>query len=187
MSLTPTIPIPLGFKAPYFDLPDVISGKNISLSEFHSEKGLIVMFICNHCPYVVHVRDELVRIAQDYIPKGFSFVAISSNDIENYPEDAPVKMKLLAEELSFPFPYLFDESQDVARAYHAACTPDFSVFDRNGKCVYRGRLDGSTPGNNVPVTGEDLRQVLDNLFAGKEIIQDQKPSMGCNIKWKSDS
>ena len=145
------------------------------------------MFICNHCPYVIHVRDELVRIANDYIQKGFSFVAISSNDIESYPEDSPGKMKLLAEKLSFPFPYLFDESQDVARAYHAACTPDFSVFDGNEKCVYRGRMDGSTPGNNVPVTGEDLREVLDNLLDGNEIMQDQKPSIGCNIKWKSDS
>ena len=185
MAVTPTTSIPLGFKAPDFELPNVIDGNNLSLNDLSHEKGLVVMFICNHCPYVIHVREELVRIAQDYLSKGIGFVAISSNDVKNYPEDGPEEMKELAEKMSFPFPYLYDESQDVAKAYDAACTPDFSVFDANLQCIYRGRMDGSTPGNHVPVTGEDLKAVLDDLLAGNEITKDQKPSMGCNIKWKS--
>jgi len=185
MSLTPTTPIPLGFTAPDFNLPDVTSEQNIRLSDLKGEHGLVVMFICNHCPYVIHVREEMVKIAKDYQSKGIGFVAISSNDVENYPEDGPTYMKAFAHELSFSFPYLYDATQEVAKAYHAACTPDFSVFDADLSCVYRGRMDGSTPGNRVPVTGEDLRNVLDNIVSGNEITKEQLPSMGCNIKWKS--
>ena len=134
---------------------------------------------------MIHVREELVRIANDYLSKGIGFVAISSNDVENYPEDAPGYMKEMAEEIDMPFPYLYDESQEIAKAYDAACTPDFSVFDKELNCVYRGRMDGSTPGNKIPVTGEDLRNVLDHLVEGRTISEEQLPSMGCNIKWKS--
>lgn len=184
MALTYTEPIPLGFKAPDFSLEDTVSGKQLSLDQLKSDRATVIMFICNHCPYVIHTRQEIVNIAKEYIPKGVAFVAISSNDVNEYPDDSPENMKKLAEELDFPFPYLYDESQEVAKAYHAACTPDFSVFDGDLKCVYRGRLDGSSPGNDIPLTGEDLRNALDNLLAGKEVSRDQKPSMGCNIKWK---
>ncbi|GAB5538752.1 MAG: thioredoxin family protein [Salibacteraceae bacterium] len=187
MALTETTPMELGYKAPFFSLPDVISGDLISPQDVPSRKGLVVMFICNHCPYVIHVREELVRLANDYRSKGIGFIAISSNDVENYPEDSPEKMKELAMELNFPFPYLYDESQRVAKAYKAACTPDFSVFDSQLTCVYRGRLDGSTPGNNIPVSGTDLRNALDALIQGKELDQPQLPSMGCGIKWKTES
>ena len=149
------------------------------------QRGTVVMFICNHCPFVVHVLDELIQIGNEYEDKGVGFVAISSNDVANYPDDSPEKMKILAERKQFPFPYLYDESQDVAKAYFAACTPDFSVFDSSDKCVYRGQLDGSRPGNDVPVTGEDLRQVLNQLIDGNSISENQKPSIGCNIKWKA--
>jgi len=184
MSLTPTTPIPLGFAAPGFSLPDTVTGKIMSLDALKSDKGTVIMFICNHCPYVKHVIEALVEMANDYIPKGISFVAISSNDVENYPEDHPDKMKELAEKLHFPFPYLYDESQDVARAYHAACTPDFNIFDGAMKCIYRGQLDDSRPGNNVAVSGKDIRSALDCMLDGKSISPDQKASVGCNIKWK---
>lgn len=184
MALTETTQIPLGFKAPHFSLTDTVTGKEMTLSDLQGNQGTVLMFICNHCPYVIHVREELIRIANDYQDKGFSFIAISANDIENYPDDAPDRMKSLAHELNFPFPYLYDETQEVAKAYRAACTPDFSVFDEELSCVYRGRLDGSTPGNNEPVTGKDLRACLDAMLEGDQIIKDQVPSMGCNIKWK---
>jgi hypothetical protein len=142
------------------------------------------MFICNHCPFVVHVMDELIRIGNDYKDRGIGFVAISSNDVANYPDDAPEKMKQLARSKQFPFPYLYDETQEVAKAYFAACTPDFSVFDTNDMCVYRGQLDDSRPGNSEPVNGKDLRNVLDLLITGKEVSTNQRPSLGCNIKWK---
>jgi hypothetical protein len=143
------------------------------------------MFICNHCPYVVHVREQLVRLANDYQQRGIGFVAISSNDIVNYPADSPEKMKQLADELHFPFPYLYDETQEVARAYDAACTPDFALFDAQNQCVYRGELDGSRPGNGVAVDGSSMREVLDVLLGeGKVDAQNQRPSIGCNIKWK---
>lgn len=143
------------------------------------------MFICNHCPFVVHVREQLVKLARDYMPKGVGIVAISSNDVENYPDDSPEKMKDLAEAMNFPFSYLYDESQEVAKAYDAACTPDFSVFDADGKCVYRGQLDGARPGNDEPNDGRSLREVFDLLIAGNSVPRDgQMPSMGCNIKWK---
>ena len=142
------------------------------------------MFICNHCPYVKHVINGIVELANDYIPKGISFIAISSNDVENYPDDSPDKMKEEAARLGFKFPYLYDESQDVARAYQAACTPDFNIFDAELKCVYRGQLDDSRPGNKIPVSGKDIRKALDDLLSGKKISEDQVPSVGCNIKWK---
>lgn len=184
MARTPTTLIPLGFKAPDFSLPDTISGKTLSLDELKSDKATVIMFICNHCPFVVHVKDELVRLANDYIPKGVSFIAISSNDIENYPQDAPDKMKEFAAANNFPFPYLYDESQDVARAYSAACTPDFSIFDAEMKCVYRGQLDDSRPSNGLPLTGKDIREALDNILSGTPVSENQLPSIGCNIKWK---
>lgn len=185
MSLTPTKKVALGFSAPDFNLHEPLSGKNISLCDVKGEKGTLVMFICNHCPYVKHVIHELVGIGNDYITKGIGVVAINSNDVDNYPDDHPDKMKMLAKDLNFPFPYLFDESQKVAKAYDAACTPDFDLFDTNGKCVYRGQLDGSRPGNNIPVTGTDLRMALDKVIEGGKIPEPQTPSIGCNIKWKA--
>lgn len=176
--------IALGTKAPEFTLPDTVSGKNVSLSDLKSAKATVIMFICNHCPFVKHVNIELVRMANDYIPKGISFIAISSNDVVNFPEDSPEKMKEEARALGYPFPYLYDESQSVARAYDAACTPDFFIYDKDLKLAYRGQLDDSRPSNGIPVTGKDIRAALDLLLAGKSIPADQKPSIGCNIKWK---
>ncbi len=184
MARTPSNMLPLGTIAPDFTLPDVISGKNISLKEFASDKATVVMFICNHCPYVVHVLDGILKLANDYRLQGISFVAISSNDVENYPQDSPEKMKELAFKNNFPFPYLYDESQEVARAYDAACTPDFYVFDNLLKLVYRGQMDGARPSNDIPVTGEDLRKALDAVLKGEEVFGEQRPSLGCNIKWK---
>ena len=143
------------------------------------------MFICNHCPFVKHVQTGLVKLANDYLPKGISFVAISSNDVKNYPDDSPERMKEVAKQFGYPFPYLYDESQDIARAYGAACTPDFYIFDKDLKCVYRGQMDDSRPSNDIPVTGKDIRAALDAILAGKSVSEDQKPSIGCNIKWKS--
>lgn len=184
MAATPSNMIPLGFEAPDFRLLDTVSGKEMSLDELRSPKGTVIMFICNHCPYVKHVNDQLVRIANDYQPEGIAFIAISSNDADRYPEDGPEKMKEYAHRLQYPFPYLYDEAQEVARAYDAACTPDFYLFDGKMKCVYRGQLDASRPGNMLPVTGKDLREALDALLAGKEIGKAQVPSIGCSIKWK---
>ncbi len=184
MSLTPSSMMPLRTKAPDFRLPDPVSGKTRSLSELKSGQGTVVMFICNHCPYVKHVNPELVRLARDYQPKGVAFVAICANDAKSHPEDAPEKMKETAQRLGYPFPYLYDESQDVARAYQAACTPDFFLFDGTLQLVYRGCLDGSTPGNNIPVTGSSLRTAIEAVLAGKSVDPEQRPSMGCNIKWK---
>jgi peroxiredoxin len=184
MSLTPTKQIPLGHTAPNFTLPDVTSGKDVSLNDINGDKGTAVMLICNHCPYVIHVIDELVKLATDYQKKGIGFVAISSNDVENYPQDSPEKMKEFAAENDFPFPYLYDESQEIAKAYDAACTPDFYLFDAHLKCVYRGQFDGSRPDNDVPVTGEDLRHAVMALTAGVANDRPQKPSMGCNVKWR---
>jgi peroxiredoxin len=185
MALTPSTMISLGTKAPEFTLPDTVSGKNLSLQNLKSEKGTLIMFICNHCPFVKHVNAELVKLASDYIPKGISFIAISSNDVSTHPDDSPDKMKQVAKELGYPFPYLYDESQNVARTYDAACTPDFFIYDKNLKLVYRGQLDDSRPSNGIPATGKDIRSALDNLLAGKEISSEQKPSIGCNIKWKA--
>jgi thiol-disulfide isomerase/thioredoxin len=185
MAATETLQIPLGFPAPDFNLPDTITDKMLSLKDVRGSKGTVVMFICNHCPYVKHVNAELVRLAHDYIPKGIGFVAISSNDVVNYPDDAPEKMKVHALEQGYPFPYLYDESQKVAKAYFAACTPDFSIFDHELKCVYRGQLDASRPKNDVPVTGKDIRAALDAILTGKPVDEKQVPSIGCNIKWKT--
>lgn len=176
--------MPLGTSAPDFNLFDTLSGRALSLSELKSDKGTVIMFICNHCPFVKHVDAGIVSMAQDYQVKGVSFVAISSNDIENYPQDAPDLMKIEAERVGYSFPYLFDESQEVAKAYQAACTPDFYIFDKNLKCVYRGQMDDSRPGNGLPVTGNDIRQALDALLSNQAINENQKPSLGCGIKWK---
>jgi len=184
MSLTYSEMMPLGTDAPDFTLPDTISGNTVSLAELKSEVGTVIMFICNHCPYVIHVEKEMVAIANEYKQKGIAFVAISANDVNNYPEDAPDKMKEKALQENYPFPYLYDETQEVAKAYHAACTPDFFVFDGAVKCVYRGRMDDSSPGNGKPLTGTDLRHTLDALVDNTDISAKQYPSMGCNIKWK---
>lgn len=184
MAPTPSSMIPLGTEAPDFVLPDVISGKIISLADARGAKGTVIMFICAHCPYVIHIQEEIVKIAKEYQDQGVDFVAISSNDVTNYSGDSPDKLKAQAQEVGFVFPYLYDESQEVARAYHAECTPDFYLFDENNNCVYRGRIDEATPGNDKPVNGRDLRAALDSLIAGNEISQNQYPSIGCNIKWK---
>jgi thiol-disulfide isomerase/thioredoxin len=183
MAVTPTNPIPLGFTMPGFELPDPVTNNVVSSKDIIGEKGTLVMFICNHCPYVLHVIHELVKIGYDYLPQGIGIVAINSNDVINYPEDHPDKMKELALSLKFPYPYLFDESQKVAVAYDAACTPDFNLFDAKGNCVYRGQLDGSRPGNNTPITGTNLRAALDRVVEGEEVPEEQIPSTGCGIKW----
>ncbi len=185
MAATESNMMPLGTKAPYFNLPDTISGKNKTLEELKSDKATVIMFICNHCPFVKHVQTGLVKLANDYIPKGISFVAISSNDIAAYPDDSPARMKEVAQQFGYPFPYLYDESQDIARADGTACTPDFYIFDKDLKCIYRGQFDDSRPSNNIPVTGKDIRAALDAVVAGKPINEDQKPSIGCSIKWKN--
>jgi peroxiredoxin len=176
----------LGTPAPAFTLPDTVSGKMMSLVDLKSDRATVVMFICNHCPYVKHVQTQLVKLAQDYQPQGVVFVAISSNDVAQYPEDGPEAMKADAERLGYPFPYLFDETQQAARAYQAACTPDFYIFDGRLSLVYRGQLDGARPGNQIPVTGQDVRAALDNLLAGRPVNPEQWPSVGCNIKWKPE-
>lgn len=184
MAKTPSNMIPLGTVAPEFTLTDTVSGKTVSLSELKSDVATVIVFMCNHCPFVRHVIDQLVQTANDYMPKGVRFVAINANDAEQYPDDSPEQMKKFAEEKRFPFPYLFDSTQEVAKAYDAACTPDFYVFDGELRCVYRGQFDDARPGNEVPVTGRDLRAALDCLLEGRPVPTDQKPSIGCNIKWK---
>ncbi len=184
MPVTPSIMLPLNTVAPDFELFDVMSNENCSLNSLKAKQGTVIMFICNHCPFVKHVRQELAKLATEYKKRGISFIAINSNDVANYPEDSPERMKVFIQEIGNPFPYLYDETQKVARAYYAACTPDFFVFDGTMKCVYRGQMDDSRPGNDIPVTGSDLRLALDNLLANKPIPENQKPSMGCNIKWK---
>ena len=183
MAQTSSTMMPLGTPAPAFALPDTVSGKTLSLGSLKGAKGTVVIFICNHCPYVKHINAELVRVAKDYLAMGVAFVATSSNDVANYPEDAPDKMKRVARELGYPFPYLYDESQDVARAYQAACTPDLFLFDAQLACVYRGQFDESRPGKGTP-TGRDLRMAMDAVLAGRPVSPDQKPSVGCNIKWE---
>ena len=185
MAKTPSNMVPLGTAAPDFTLPDTVSGKMMSLNNLKSEKATLVMFICNHCPFVKHVNEGLVRLAADYIPRGVSFIAINANDIENYPEDSPENMKKAAAELGYQFPYLFDETQEIAKAYDAACTPDFYLFDGDLKLVYRGQMDDSRPDSGIPVTGKDLRAALDAVLGGRRPDPDQKPGIGCNIKWKS--
>ena len=184
MSLTPSNMLPLGTKAPSFNLIDAITNQPISFSNIAGEKGTVVMFICNHCPFVKHINEELVRLANDYRVLGFGFVAISSNDIEKYPQDSPAQMWKVARKHNYTFPYLFDETQEIAKAYDAACTPDFYLFDTNNRLIYRGQLDNSRPGNGIPVNGRDLREALDNVLNNNKQREDQKPSIGCNIKWK---
>lgn len=184
MSLTPSNMLDLGTRAPEFKLIDTVTNQLCSYQDIRGERGTVVMFICNHCPFVVHVIDEIVRIANDYRVLGFGFVAISSNDIVAYPQDGPEMMWQNARKNNFTFPYLLDENQQVAQDYKAACTPDLYVFGPNDKLVYRGQLDNSRPGNGIPVNGRDLREALDNIFNSKPQSTTQKPSMGCNIKWK---
>ncbi len=185
MAKTPSNMMPLGTRAPDFSLPDTVSGETLSLGDLKSDTATVIMFICNHCPFVKHLNSKLVEVAKGYQSKGVSFVAISSNDVKNYPEDSPDKMKQTAEELGYPFPYLYDETQKTAKAYDAACTPDFYVFDKNLACVYRGQFDSSRPDNDQPVSGKDLCAALDCILEGKAVPEDQTPSIGCNIKWKN--
>lgn len=184
MALTPSTMMGLGTRAPEFSLPNAVDGKSVSSKDFEEKPALLVMFICNHCPYVQHVRSELGRLATDYMPKGLAIVAINSNDVKAYPDDAPEKMKKLARSEGWKFPFLFDETQEVAKIYRAACTPDFYLFDKDRKLVYRGQLDDSRPGNMKPVTGRDLRAAIDAVLGGKRVPADQTPSVGCSIKWK---
>jgi len=184
MALTPSTMLALGTKAPDFDLPDVVSGRRVSLATFAGKRALLVMFICRHCPYVQHVKGELARLGRDYATQEIGIAAISANDVANYPDDAPDKLKEMAKELGFTFPLCYDESQETAQAYTAACTPDFFLFDAGRALVYRGQLDDARPGNNKPVTGRDLRAAIDAVLAGRPVSPEQKPSIGCNIKWK---
>lgn len=185
MALTESNMLPLGTFAPDFKLVDVVSNTEKSLNELKGEQGTLIVFMCNHCPYVVHLIDALVALAERNLAQGINTIAISSNDIENYPEDRPEKMKALAIEKAFSFPYLYDEEQTIAKAYDAACTPDFYLLDNENKLVYRGRFDRSRPGNSTAVTGEDLQHAIDLLVKNNPIPENQIPSMGCNIKWKA--
>jgi thiol-disulfide isomerase/thioredoxin len=179
--------VPLGTPAPDFKLLDVIAGKWLQLKELPAAIGTVVMFICNHCPFVRYVQPELVRLSKEYIAKGIRFLAISANDALQYPEDGPAHMREVALELDYAFPYLYDESQETAHAYQAACTPDFFVYDKLLKLVYRGQLDDARPGNDQPLNGKDLRSALNALIEGLEVSPLQKPSVGCNIKWKMEA
>jgi len=185
MAATPSNMIPLGSKAPDFELTNTLSDSKIKLSAQTPKKATVIMFICNHCPYVKLLFDEIVKVGNDYLNKEVSFFAISSNDVVNYPQDSPEKMKVLGEKINMPFPYLYDETQEVAKAYEAACTPDFYVFNEDMECVYRGQFDEARPGNGKPVTGQDLRKALDDILEGKSVSFTQIPSIGCNIKWKA--
>ena len=183
MALTPSTMLDLGTPAPEFQLPDT-TGQTVSLADFKDAKALLVIFMCNHCPYVIHIREALAKFTEEYQAKGLAVVGISSNDVANYPDDSPEKMVEEAKSAGYTFPYLYDESQEVAKAYRAACTPDFFLFDADKKLVYRGQFDDSRPKSEIPVTGKDLRAAADAVLAGQPVPQDQKPSMGCNIKWK---
>lgn len=184
MSLTPSKSLPKGSLAPIFSLQDVVSQELKNLNDLKSNKATVIIFMCNHCPYVRHILPQLILVANEYISKGVSFIAINSNDIESFPEDSPQEMKKIANKLKFPFPYLFDKNQDVAKAYDAACTPEFYIFDKDLKRIYHGQFDDSRPGNDVPVTGSDLKKALNQMLNDEEIFSKQKPSTGCNIKWK---
>jgi len=184
MSLTPSTMLPLGTAAPDFRLPDT-NGKTVSLADFKNAPALLVVFMCNHCPYVKHIRQGLAQLGRDYQAKGAGIVGINSNDAANYPADSPAKMKEEMHVAGYTFPYLYDETQAVARAYRAACTPDIYLFDKEKKLVYRGQFDDSRPGNGMRVTGMDLRDALDAVLGGKPVAKEQIPSIGCNIKWKS--
>jgi len=184
MVRTPSTMLPLGTAAPDFELPNV-DGRSITFADAAGPKGTVIMFICNHCPFVKHVADHLAALGRDYMPRGIGFAAVSSNDVSSHPADSPEQMVHEAEERGYPFPYLYDETQDVAKAYHAACTPDFYLFDAGRKLVYRGQLDASRPGSGIPVTGHDLRTAIDGLLSGAAPAAEQIPSLGCNIKWKA--
>jgi peroxiredoxin len=183
MAMVSSTMLELGTPAPDFALPDVVSGEIISLATFAGKPALLVMFICQHCPFVKHVQTELAQLGQDYVPRNIGIVAISANSVQTHPQDAPANLKAMATTLQFNFPYCYDETQEVAKAYTAACTPDFFVFDGDRRLVYRGQLDDSRPGNDIPVTGKDLRAALDTVLAGQAVEPNQKPSIGCNIKW----
>ena len=184
MARTPSAMTPLGTEAPDFALPDVVTGRLVSRDAIAGPRGLLVMFICRHCPFVKHVQDELARLGRDYTGRGIGVVAIGANDESSFPEDRPEKLAEMARELGFTFPFVYDESQEVARAYDAQCTPDFFLYNGARRLVYRGQLDDSRPGNDIPVTGRDLRNALDALLDGRGIPAEQRPSIGCNIKWK---
>ncbi|MBY0588135.1 thioredoxin family protein [bacterium] len=185
MALTPSTMLPLGTPAPEFRLRDVNTSKMVSLDDFKTSPALLIMFICNHCPYVKHVRAGLADLTNEYLSRGVGIVGISSNDVATHPDDGPEKMVEEAIQAGYRFPYLFDETQQVAHAYHAACTPDFFLFDGEQKLAYRGQLDDSRPGNGIPVTGKDLRQAIEAVLAHQPIPAEQRPSIGCNIKWKA--
>jgi peroxiredoxin len=184
MALTPSTMLPLGTTAPDFKLPDT-DGKIVSPADFKDKPAFVVIFMCNHCPYVIHIRTGLAQLARDYAPRGVGIVGINSNDAKNYPADSPAKMRDEVKSAGYIFPYLYDETQTVAKAYRAACTPDIFLFDRGRRLVYRGQFDASRPGNGIPVTGKDLRAALDAVLSGKTTSEFQVPSMGCNIKWKA--
>ncbi len=183
MVKTKSTMLPIGTKAPDFSLPDTVSGQTISLANFSDSKALLVMFICQHCPFVKRVKTEFTRLGKDYVDQGVGIVAISANDVKKHPDDSPENLKAMAEELDFNFPFCYDETQEVAKSYTAACTPDFFLFDGDHKLVYRGQLDDSILDENLPVTGKDLRSAIDKVLAGEEVDSEQKPSLGCNIKW----
>lgn len=185
MAVTPSNMLPLGTKAPDFELCDVNTGEKISLNSFEGATGLVVMFLCNHCPFVVHLAEELSEFARSYQAENVAFVAISSNDVATHPEDSPDKMKEFAERYDFDFPYLYDETQEVAKAYDAACTPDFYLFNDKWELVYRGCFDSSRPQSDIPITGNQLGMAIEALINSEPISEDQKPSVGCNIKWRS--
>jgi peroxiredoxin len=184
MAATPSTMLPLGTPAPPFALPDT-EGRVVTLEDARGARALLVMFVCNHCPYVIHIREELARLARDYAPRGVALVAVSSNDVDRYPQDGPAEMRRLREEWRWDFPYLYDESQEVARAYQAACTPDLFLFDGELRLAYRGQFDDSRPSNTEPVTGRDVRAALDAVLAGRPVPAEQRPSIGCGIKWKT--
>jgi peroxiredoxin len=184
MALTPSTMLPLGTTAPDFQLPDT-DGKIVSLADFKNAPALLVIFMCNHCPYVIHIRAGLAQLARDYAPKKVAIVGINSNDVENYPDDSPARMKNEVKNASYIFPYLYDESQTVAKNYRAACTPDIFLFGKNQKLVYRGQFDDSRPGSGISATGKDLRAALDSVLANKSVSPNQEAGIGCNIKWKS--
>ena len=183
MAVTPSTMLPLGTRAPAFDLPDT-AGRTVTLDDFRDSSALLVVFMCNHCPFVKHIVTDFVELVKEYQAKGAAVVGINSNDVDSYPDDSPELMAKLAREAGFTFAYLYDEDQVVAKAYRAACTPDFFLFDKDRKLVYRGQMDDSRPGNNVPITGADLRAALDAALQGRPVEENQRPSMGCNIKWK---
>ncbi|ABA57498.1 thioredoxin family protein [Nitrosococcus oceani] len=184
MARTESMMLDLGTQAPDFQLLEPATGRTVSLADFKGAGGLLVIFMCNHCPYVKHISSALSQFAREYQPKGLAIVGISVNDVENYPDDSPEKMAEEVEAQGYIFPYLYDETQEIAKAYKAACTPDFFLFDKNHKLVYRGQFDDSRPGNDLPVTGEDLQTAVKAVLSGQPIPNEQRPSMGCNIKWK---